>query len=195
MNITIIKMGKQDFIQVLQDKCPFSETSARELLACAVDFSFARNQIILNKGEVSGYMYFIKKGAVRIFYTKHGKEVTEWLALEHTFFLSIASFYRQLPSHLTIQALETCEIIALPYDAFMQLSAKYHDIETLHRTLITYALLLSQDRMDSIQFESAHQRYENLVQLQPNFIQRFPLTYIASFLGITLETLSRVRAK
>ena len=188
-------MGKQEFIQALQDKCSFSETSARELLACAVDFSFARNQIILNEGEVSGYMYFIKKGAVRIFYSKHGKEVTEWLALEQSFFLSIASFYRRTPSHLTIQALESCEIIALPHDAFMQLSAKYHDIETLHRTLITYALLLSQDRMDSIQFESAQQRYENLVQLQPNFIQRFPLTYIASFLGITLETLSRVRSK
>jgi hypothetical protein len=76
----------------------------------------------------------------------------------------------------------------------MELADKHHDIEKLLRKMVTGSLILSQVRMDSIQFETAQQRYERLLTISPNIIQRVPLSYIASFLGVTLETLSRIRS-
>ena len=81
------------------------------------------------------------------------------------------------------------------HDDLMKLADEHHDIERLLRKMVTLSLILSQERMDSIQFESAQQRYEKLLKTSPQIVQRVPLTYIASFLGITLETLSRIRSQ
>ncbi len=76
----------------------------------------------------------------------------------------------------------------------MALADQFHDVERLLRKLVTGSLILSQVRMDSIQFETAHQRYDRLLKTSPEIIQRVPVSYIASFLGVTPETLSRIRA-
>jgi hypothetical protein len=68
-------------------------------------------------------------------------------------------------------------------------------VERLLRKMVTSSLILSQERMRSIQFETAQQRYQKLLKHSPQIIQQVPLSYIASFLGITLETLSRIRAQ
>ena len=188
-------MKYKAFLGKITSFSPLSEESAAAFLSILEVFSYKKNAIILEDKQISNYMCYIEKGLARIFYHKHDKEVTEWFALEDEFFLSIASFYSREPSHLTVQALEKSEIVAVPHDAFMELCAKYHDIETLHRKMLTACLLLSQERVDSIQFETAQQRYDNLVKKRPAILQRVSLTYIASFLGVTLETLSRIRAK
>ena len=149
---------------------------------------------LLKENTVSDYLYFIEKGVARIYYYKNGKEITEWLALDQQFFLSITSYFQRTPSHLIIQTIEPSEVYGIHHDDFMTLADKYHDVERLLRRMVTGSLILSQIRMDSIQFESAQQRYEKLLQKTPQIVQRVPLTYIASFLGITLETLSRIRS-
>ena len=154
-----------------------------------------KEHFLVREQQVCNYIYFVAKGSVRIFYYKNEKEITEWIALDEEFLLSIKSFFQRSPSHLIIQTLENCEVWGIHYDDLIRLSTTYHDIETWFRKLLSAALILSQNRMDSIQFETAHQRYENLLKQHPNIIRRVPLTYIASFLGITLETLSRMRAK
>lgn len=188
-------MKYKAFLEKITNFSPLSEESEAAFLSIVKSFSYKKNEIILENGQVSDYLCYIEKGLCRIFYHKHDKEVTEWFALEDEFFLSIASFYGRKPSHLTVQTLEKSDIIGIPHDAFMELCSKYHDIETLHRKMLTTCLLLSQERVDSLQFETAHQRYDNLIAKRPAIIQRVLLTYIASFLGITLETLSRIRAK
>lgn len=188
-------MEHTSFLEKILNISSLSEESQEAFLNIVEHFSFKKNEIILENGQISNYIFYIEKGLVRIFYHKHDKEVTEWIALEGEFFMSIASFYQRIPSNLIQQATEKSEIIGIPHDAFMELCTKYHDIETLHRKMITTSLLLSQERVDSIQFETAHQRYDALVSKRPDIIQRVSLTYIASFLGITLETLSRIRAK
>ncbi len=183
----------QQLLTKLSSISPLSEESSLQLQQILIKSVVEKNNIILQKGQVSNSIYFLKKGTIRIFYNKKDKDITEWIALDDEFFLSIASFYQQIPSILSIQALERCELITFPHDAFLQLCATYHDIETLHRAMITQSLLLSQVRMESIQFETAQERYERLIRDRPEIIQRVSLTYIASFLGITLETLSRIR--
>jgi len=153
-----------------------------------------KDNLLVREQTVSDYLYFIEKGAVRIYYHKKDKEITEWIALDKQFFLSITSFFQRTPSHLIIQTLEASSVYGIHHNDFMSLADKYHDIERLLRKMVTGSLILSQIRMDSIQFETAHQRYERLLKVSPNIIQRVPLSYIASFLGVTLETLSRIRS-
>jgi len=186
-------MSFEVIIEKLKKVSPISTESEAALLGIFKVFEYPKQHLFLREGQISDYIFFVKKGAVRLFYYKNDKEITEWIALNDTFFFSIASFYRREPSRILMQTLEDSVLIAIPHDDFLRLSAKFHDIETLHRKLITVSLLLSQDRMDSIQFESAQQRYDKLITTRPEIIQRVPLMYIASFLGVTLETLSRIR--
>lgn len=171
-----------------------SAASMNEFVAAWKQWSTPKDFNLLKESTVSDYIYFIEKGVARIYYYKNGKEITEWLALDEQFFLSITSFFQRTPSHLNIHTIEPSVVYGIHHDDFMNLADKYHDVERLLRKMVTASLILSQVRMDSIQFESAQQRYEKLMQNTPQIIQRVPLTYIASFLGITLETLSRIRS-
>ena len=173
---------------------PLSEESMNVFSAAWKHWSTTKDFFLLKENTVSDYIYFIEKGVARIYYYKNGKEITEWIAMDQQFFLSITSFFQRTPSHLIIQTIEPSEVYGIHHDDFMSLADKYHDVERLLRKMVTTSLILSQIRMDSIQFESAQQRYEKLLKTTPQIVQRVPLTYIASFLGITLETLSRIRS-
>jgi CRP-like cAMP-binding protein len=173
---------------------PLSAESSHAFMDAWKYWKTPKDFYLLKENSVSDYIYFIKKGVARIYYYKNGKEITEWLALDEQFFLSITSFFQRTPSYLIIQTIEPSEVYGIHHDDFMSLADKYHDVERLLRKMVTRSLILSQVRMDSIQFESAQQRYEKLLERSPQIVQRVPLTYIASFLGITLETLSRIRS-
>lgn len=153
-----------------------------------------KEHFLVREKEVCDYIFFIEKGVARIFYYKNGKEITEWIAMDEQFFLSITSFFQRTSSHLIIQTIEPARVYGIHYNDLTGLAAHHHDIETLFRKMLTLSLILSQKRMDSIQFETAHQRYEKLLQQNPDIVRRVPLSYIASFLGVTLETLSRIRS-
>jgi len=157
-------------------------------------WSTTKDHFLVREHSISDYIYFIKKGVARIYYYKNDKEVTEWIAMDEQFFLSITSFFERTPSYLIIQTIEPSEVYGIHHNDFMTLAEQYHDIERLLRKMVTRSLILSQVRMVSIQFETAQQRYENLLKNSPQIIQRVPLSYIASFLGVTLETLSRIRS-
>lgn len=171
-----------------------SKDSLEEFLAAWKHWSVPKDHFLLREKTVSDYIYFIEKGVVRIFYRKNEKEITEWIAMDAQFFLSITSFFERIPSKLVIQTLEPSEVYGIHHDDFMRLADKHHDIERLLRKMVTRSLILSQIRMDSIQFETAHQRYERLLNDAPQIIQKVPLSFIASFIGVTLETLSRIRS-
>lgn len=181
------------FINKVKAISTFSTTDFSAFIACWQQMQVTKETILLEENAVNNQLYFINKGIVRIYYLKNGKEVTEWIAMDETFFFSITSFFKRTPSKLIIHTIESAEIMYLQYDKLMELCDKYHSVERWFRKLLTSSLILSQKRMESIQFESAQQRYENLMQSNASIIQRVPLSYIASFLGITQETLSRIR--
>lgn len=181
--------------KVITALSPLSAESMNALLKIWKHWSTPKDFFLLKENTVADYIYFIEKGVARIYYYKNNKEITEWLALDEQFFLSITSFFLRKPSHLIIQTIERSEVSGIHHDDLMRLAGTYHDVERLLRKMVTWSLILSQERMDSIQFESAQQRYERLLKSSPQIVQRVPLTYIASFLGITLETLSRIRSQ
>ena len=164
-----------------------------EFMALWQTKAYPKGHMLLHEAQKSHYLYFISKGVARIFYHKQNREVTEWLALDNSFFFSIRSFFERIPSHLAINLLEPSSLFVLHHDDLMRLCDKHHEVEKLFRRMVTVSLILSQIRMESIQFETAQQRYKGLLARNPDILQRVPLAYIASFLGITQETLSRVR--
>jgi CRP-like cAMP-binding protein len=174
---------------------PLSAESMTKFLAAWKYWSVPKDQLLLREHTVSDYIYFIEKGVARIYYFKNEKEITEWIAVDEQFFLSITSFFQRTPSHLIIQTLAPSEVYGIHHNDLMELADKYHEVERLLRKMITGSLIMSQVRMESIQFESAQQRYERLLKESPDIIKRVPLSYIASFLGVTLETLSRIRSQ
>jgi len=186
-------------VEVLQQNIaaisPLSTESMNSFLSAWKYWQIPKDYFLVREHTVSDYIYFIQKGVARIYYYKNDKEITEWIALDQQFFLSITSFFERKPSHLIIHTIEPSEVYGIHYNDFMALADKYHDIERLLRKMVTRSLIISQIRMDSIQFETAQQRYERLLKNSPNIIQRVPLSHIASFLGVTLETLSRIRSQ
>ena len=158
-----------------------------------VPMRYSKGDIILKEGDTCKYIYFISKGLVRQFYFKNGREVTEYLTYENNIVMCIESLFKQQPTRLQIEALETTILYGLPRVELEQASVKNVNIEILYRKILEESLIISQIHADLVRFETAQERYRRLMQLQPELFLRAPLVYIASYLQMTPETLSRVR--
>lgn len=158
-----------------------------------VPMKFQKGDFILKEGDICTNIYWVSKGLVRQFYFKNGKELTEYMATENTIFMSIESLFKEEPSYQQIQAIEPTIIFALPKDRLEKEAVRNVNIQMLYRKILEESLILSQVHADMLRFESAQERYAKLVKRSPQLILRAPLVYIASYLQMTPETLSRVR--
>ena len=159
-----------------------------------VPMKFAKGEMILKDGEICENIYYIDKGLVRQFYFKNGKEVTEHLGEDRTIFMCIESLFREIPSHLQVEALEPSMVYALPKHRLESVALHNVNIQLLYRKILEESLILSQVHADLVRFETAGDRYKKMFKLMPQVVLRAPLVYIASYLQMTPETLSRVRA-
>ncbi|MDI9309322.1 MAG: Crp/Fnr family transcriptional regulator [Limnohabitans sp.] len=173
---------------------PLTEACKTELIKSSkVLFISDKDTIIVNEGDYADKSYFIAKGVARAYYLKDGKDVTDWFAFENDFICSINSFFMDIPSPHYIEVLEESVLLEISRDNVSFLSEKYIDFDRLNKMVIIKTMLQQQHRIVSLQFETALQKYHNLLKTRPDITQRVPLTHIASYLGITLETLSRIR--
>jgi CRP-like cAMP-binding protein len=158
-----------------------------------VPMRYAKGDKILAEGEVCKNIYWIVKGLVRQFYFKNGKELTEYMAAENTICMCIESLFKEEPTHLQIMAIEPTIVYMLPKADLEAVAMKSVNIQILYRKILEESLILSQKHADMLRFESAQDRYQKLVKHNPQLVLRAPLVYIASYLQMTPETLSRVR--
>jgi CRP-like cAMP-binding protein len=154
---------------------------------------YAKGELILAEGDTCTNIYWIVKGLVRQYYYKNNKELTEYMAAENTIMMSIESLFKEKPSMQIIQALEPTVIYALPKKELEAVAMRSVNIQILYRKILEESLIISQLRADMLRFESAQDRYQKLVKSSPQLVLRAPLVYIASYLQMTPETLSRVR--
>ena len=154
---------------------------------------YAKGEVILAEGDTCTNIYWIVKGLVRQYYFKNGKELTEYMATENTIFMSIESLFKEEPSKQMIHALEPTVIYALPKKELEAVAIRCVNIQMLYRKILEESLIISQRHADMLRFESALDRYRKLVKSNPQLVLRAPLVYIASYLQMTPETLSRVR--
>ena len=158
-----------------------------------VPMKFLKGEMILKEGEICRNIYWVARGLVRQFYYKNGKELTEYMAAEDTMCMSIESLFKEEPTHQQIQALEPTVLYALPKPALEREAVRNVNIQMLYRKILEESLIISQIHADMVRFESAQERYAKLVKRSPQLVLRAPLVYIASYLQMTPETLSRVR--
>ena len=159
-----------------------------------VPMKFAKGEMILSEGEVCKNIYYIERGLIRQFYFKNGKQITEHLGEDRTIFMCIESLFREEPTKLQVEAIEPTTVYALPKRRLEQVALHNVNIQILYRKILEESLIISQVHADLVRFETAQDRYRKMCKLSPQVILRAPLVYIASYLQMTPETLSRVRA-
>lgn len=159
-----------------------------------VPIKYGKGEKILQEGEVCRNISYIEKGLVRQFYFKNGKEVTEHLGVDHSIFMCIESLFKEEPTRLQVEALEPTLVYALPKAKLEAAAMRSVNIQMLYRKILEESLIQSQIHADLVRFESAPNRYKRLCDLSPQVVLRAPLTYIANYLQMTPETLSRIRS-
>lgn len=159
-----------------------------------VPLKYAKGEMILSEGEICKSIYYIEKGLVRQFYYKYDKELTEHLGVDHTICMCIESLFKEEPTHLQMEALEPTLLYALPKNRLEAAAMRNVNMQMLYRKILEESLIISQIHADMVRFESAQNRYLRMCKENPLIVQRAPLNYIANYLQMTPETLSRVRA-
>ncbi len=154
-----------------------------------------KKHLLLEDGKTCKNIYFINSGFARAFYVKDGKEVTSWLMGEGELIISVYSFFTQQPGAENIQMLEDSELIVLSYEQLQRSYQLFPEFNTIGRVLTEHYYMLSEERTIGMRMLTAKERYDNLVTKYPLILQHVSLGQIASYLGITQETLSRVRGK
>lgn len=156
-------------------------------------YNYATNEIIQNIGGSCKTIYFIKSGGARIFYYKDGNDITEHFAFENDLIVRAESLFTAKPTIKGIQAIDDTCILGINAEALFSLYDKHHDIERLFRLIFESEYVNTIKRIESFQFKSAKERYIELLE-NTNYVQKIPLKYIATYLGITQVSLSRIRA-
>ncbi|WP_224996233.1 Crp/Fnr family transcriptional regulator [Cesiribacter sp. SM1] len=149
---------------------------------------------LLKIGQVSYNMYFVARGLARVYYFRNEIEVTDYFAIDQQFIGGVESLFTSQPSRKAIQLIEDSHIYYFSASDFEACCSRYHAIETAARKIIIFAFLEGQQRIESIRFLSAKERYEELEKKYPGISNRCPLKYLASYLNITQVSLSRIRA-
>lgn len=182
-------------LQFFQQIYPLKDESIAAILSILSQESFAKKDFLVRQGDTSTKLYFVYSGCVREFFEDaNANEVNTWFGFENSIAISTYSFFSQKPSLTHIQAIEDLKTIVIKYEDLQRLFDQFHDIERLGRLIVEQYLVQIEEIKVILQTLSARERYEYIITNKPEIIQRIPLKYLASFLGIQLETLSRVRS-
>jgi CRP-like cAMP-binding protein len=152
-----------------------------------------KNNDLQSIGHTCKTIYFINKGIARIYYFKDDIDVTESFAFENNIIARVESLFSGKPSKKGIQILEDAELVAINSGQLFKLYDSFPEIERLFRKIFETAYVDTVHRIEGIQFHTAEERYKALLSEAPNILQRVPLKYVASYLGITQVSLSRIR--
>lgn len=154
--------------------------------------TFSKNQIILEQGQRCNKIWFIKSGMVRKYYIHDGKEITTWINAENETFTSLQSYAQDILSEEYLQAIEKTELICITKSNSEKL-AQFPQIMVFVNAMMGKEFANIDKHTRELNQRDAKGKYEYLQEIAPKIIRRAKLGYIASILGITQETLSRIR--
>ncbi len=180
----------------LKDLVDFSERELEDILSHFQKEIVSKGQPLVEQGQVCRKLYYVEKGIGRNYYlNSDGKEITQLFFGEGRFMTSLESFFEESPSLYNVEMLEDAEIHSISKNELELLFDRYHKMEKLGRLLSTEMLTKVVHKLNAIQFQTAKERYEYMLTEYPDIIYRVPLGMIASYLGMSQETLSRIRKK
>ncbi|MGE0589799.1 MAG: Crp/Fnr family transcriptional regulator [Cyclobacteriaceae bacterium] len=182
-----------DIFTAITHVSPLSATSMEEFKDIVQQKEYAKGHALLDLWQVDRHFHFIVKGSGRVYYLRNGNDVTDYIAMDGQFIGGLESLFTHQPSHKAIELMEDSVVQSFSFEKFEALCTKHHDIERLGRKLATFAFLEGQRRIEAIRFLSAAERYAELEKKYPGISNRIPLKHIASYLGTTQVSLSRIR--
>jgi CRP-like cAMP-binding protein len=188
-----MKVSLEDIIQSIY---LLPEQVLDDVLEHFQHLEYPKNHILLKPGKPCKHIWFMTKGAVRYYYTnEQGKEMNTWFSIDRQVIADTTSLVKKEPSEESIQLLEDSEMYSIEYTSLQTLIQKHHAFSLWYIKLVELHYIAQiEDRLADLQFLDAKQRYKKLLSLYPNITNRISLGNIASFLNITQETLSRIRA-
>lgn len=182
------------FIDNLQEYGSISDGTRIEMAPHIKHIYKSKGDHLLRKGQLNGGLYILEKGILRFYYIYNNKEVTTWFCKENMVAFS-SSFFFRIPSFENIQLLEDSSIHYISGDVLEELYKTNEEINTIGRKLSEEYCMEFEERVASLQTQTALERYEKLMKESPDIFQRVALGQIASYLAVSPETLSRIRRR
>ncbi len=184
-----------NFLNVIQQITPLSQKEKDLLSDALIIRQIPKKFDIVEIGKISREVYFINKGCLQLFYNKDGEDATIFLATENMFLGTFTSFLTQQPSLEGLRSLEECELLVLPKSALENLYETMPKMNLIIRKILEQRFLSAQSIVTSFVLNKPEERYLQMLEKRPELFQRVPQHILATFLGITPVSLSRIRKR
>lgn len=189
-------MENTDYSKILQfyDRVvALNEFEKKDLISKLEVFRFKKKSLIVKEGTIGNYVYFVNKGVLRSYYLKDGDEVTTQFYLPNSYCASYSSFLNQEKGRLNIDCLTEVELLGLSYKNVQYLYDKYSSLNTFGRRVSERLYIDFYKRFSSFLLDDAKTRYLTLLKERPEVLKHVPNYMVASYIGITPESLSRLK--
>ena len=186
-------MNDNNKIDIFRQFTDFNDSELKIIMPYFEMRKFKKKAILLEIGKVSNEVFYIIKGCIRLYCEKDGEELSTYFFTENMFAGSYDSFLSRRPSKVAIETLEECEVLVLSHEAQEKLYDIFPKMNEFIRKAIEQRFVLLHDLFISYILNSPEERYLMLQKDRPELLQRIPQHQIASFLGVTRVSLSRIR--
>lgn len=173
----------------------FSKGLKKHLFTILEKITVKKGTLLLRENKICDRAYFLAEGLARGYYNIRGKELTSWFVSEGDILTSLSSFIKQERGKENIEVLENSTLYSVSYDEWENIFQKYPEFNLFGRLLMQRYYINLEKHALSLQFDTAKERYEKFIEKQGHIQLRVPLQHLASYLGISKETLSRIRAR
>ena len=186
-------MNRHNLIDVLSAIHPLSPTLQQSIIDALIPAVFPRNHILLDVPSVADFVYFIESGMAMAYSIDNKRKIVDCFWQSGQIMTSVSSFCGEIPTTVTIQIMSDADLLCMSRAALHSLLDKHHDIHLLYHKIVARYHKKCQKRIQDIQRKSAANRFETLVKAYPDLEQFVPQENIASYLGITPQSLSRIK--
>ena len=183
----------ENLFQAISNYVTVSDELKEELEKRLKPQTFEKRVVILNENQICTQSYFIKQGILRLYYYKEGKEITEFFCSDGEWMNSPRSFMQQKVDFYYLDAVENTEVWTLHVNDLVHLFEHFREMERYARMDMGSTFRHMMDRLASIRFSTAQEKYDHFLESYPTIHHRIPLGMVASYIGVTQETLSRLR--
>lgn len=185
----------QNLISHISQFAQVDENAMSAFTSKVISLKIKKNDLLLEADNVCNYLYFLQKGSLISYYKKFGKKITIGFTFPNDFVTSLYSFVSRKPSYENIEAMEDSSILAISYQDLQELFDTHPVLEKVYRIILEHYYIKMEEKIIFDKFKTAKERYLNLMEHRPEIIQKAGVGEIASFLSISIETLSRIRSK